>query len=81
MAPPPPIKNYAQLCMTTHGYAQLSTMVDFIVLSIKFVFMVLGISYSRVVAQLVIIIIGCVKCNIHRVLYVVVQDMLSREKL
>ena len=28
-------------------------MVDFIVLSIKFVFMVLGVSYSRVAAQLV----------------------------
>ena len=34
-----------------HNYAQLRTMVDFIVLSIKLVFMVLGISYSRVLAQ------------------------------
>ena len=31
--------------------AQLSTMFDFIVLSIKLVFMVLGVSYSRVLAQ------------------------------
>ena len=36
---------------TAHDYAQLSTMVDFIVLSIKLVFMVLGVSYSRVLAQ------------------------------
>ena len=37
--------------MTTHDYAQLSTMVDFMVLSIKLVFTVLGVSYSRVLAQ------------------------------
>ena len=37
--------------MTTHDYAQLSTMVDFIVLPIKLVVMVLGVSYSRVLAQ------------------------------
>ena len=42
MSPPPP---------PTKNYAQLSTMVDFIVSSIKFVFMVLGVSYSRVIAQ------------------------------
>ena len=40
-----------RLLKTAHDYAQLSTMVDFIVLSIKLVFMVLGISYSRVLAQ------------------------------
>ena len=40
--------NYAQLRTTTHNYAQLRTMVAFIVVSIQFVFMVLGVSYSRV---------------------------------
>ena len=34
--------------LLTKNYAQLRTMVDFIVLSIKLVFMVLGVSYSRV---------------------------------
>ena len=53
MSPPPPTKNCARLRTTTNDYAQLSTMVDFIVLSIKLVFMVLGVSYSRVAAQLV----------------------------
>ena len=48
MSPPPPTKNYAQLRTTSHKYAQLRAMVDFIVLSIQLVFMVLGISYSRV---------------------------------
>ena len=49
MSPPPPTKNYAQLRTTSHKYAQLRAMVDFIVLSIKLVFMVVGISYSRVI--------------------------------
>ena len=40
--------NCAQLRTTTHNYAQLRTMVDFIVSSIKLVFMILGISFSRV---------------------------------
>ena len=51
MSPPPPTKNCARLRTTTHDYAQLRIMVDFIVLSIKLVFMVLGVSYSRVLAQ------------------------------
>ena len=61
MSLPPATKNcprlrttthdYTRLRTTTHNYAQLSTMVDFIVLSIKLVFMVLGVSYSRVLAQ------------------------------
>ena len=42
---------HRRLLKTAHDYAQLSTMVDFIVLSIKLVFMVLGVSYSRVFAQ------------------------------
>ena len=37
-----------RLLKTTHNFAQLRTTVDFIVLSIKLVFMVLGVSYSRV---------------------------------
>ena len=48
MSPPPPTKHYAQLRTTTHDYTQLSTMVDFIVLSIK---LVLGVSYSRFLAH------------------------------
>ena len=40
--------NFAQLRTTTHNNAQLRTMVDYIVLSIELVFMVLGVSYSRV---------------------------------
>ena len=40
-----------RLLKTAHDYAQLSIMVDFIVLSIKLVFMVPGVSYSRVLAQ------------------------------
>ena len=51
MSPPPPTKNCARLRTTTNDYAQLSTIVDFIVLSIKLVVMVLGLSYSRVLAQ------------------------------
>ena len=51
MSPPPPTNNCARLRTTSHDNAQLSTMVDFIVLSIKFVFMVVGVSYSRVLAQ------------------------------
>ena len=51
LSPPPPTKNCARLRTSTNDYAQLSTMVDFIVLSIKLVFMVLGVSYSRVLAQ------------------------------
>ena len=51
LAQPPPTKNYTQLRATSHDYAQLSTVVAFIVLSIKLVFMVLGVSYSRVLAQ------------------------------
>ena len=43
--------DFARLRTTTHDYAQLSTMVNFIVLSIKLVCMVLGISYSRVLAH------------------------------
>ena len=43
--------NCARHRTTTHDYAQLSTMVNFIVLSITFVFMALGVSYSRVLAQ------------------------------
>ena len=38
---------HRRLLKTAHNYAQLRTMVDFIVLSIKLVFMVLGVSYSR----------------------------------
>ena len=41
MSPPPPTKNCARLCK----------MVEFIVLSIKFVFMVLCVSYSRDLAE------------------------------
>ena len=48
MSPPPPTK---KLRTTSHDYAQLSKMVDFIVLAIKLIFMVLGVSYSRVLAQ------------------------------
>ena len=51
MSPTPPTKNCGQLRTTTRDYAHQSTMVDFIVLSIKLVFMVLGVSYSRVLAQ------------------------------
>ena len=40
-----------KLRTTSHDYAQLSTMDDFIVLSIKLVFVILGVSYSRVLAQ------------------------------
>ena len=47
---------------TSHDYAQLSTMVDFIVLSIKLVFMVLGVSYSRVLAQRPT---GCCSASTH----------------
>ena len=36
---------------TMHNCAQLRTMVDFIVLSIKLVFVVLGVSYSRQVTR------------------------------
>ena len=74
MAPSPPTKNYAQLRTTSHDYTQLSTMVDFIVLSIKLVFMVLGVSYSqvlaqrdsdpRVAAQLVVTILNIYHCHI-----------------
>ena len=39
---------HRHILKTTHNCPQLRTMVDFIVLSIKLVFMVLGISYSRV---------------------------------
>ena len=49
-----------KLRTTSHDYAQLSTMVDFIILSIQLVFMVLGVSFHgfllsdpRVAAQLV----------------------------
>ena len=45
---PPPTKNCARNRTSTHDYTQLGAMVDFIVLSIKLVFMVLGVSYSRV---------------------------------
>ena len=38
--------NFAQQRTTTHNYTH--NMVDFIVLSIQLVFMVLGVSYSRV---------------------------------
>ena len=51
MSPPPPTKNCARLRTTSYDYPQLSTMVNFIVLSIKLVCMVLGISYSRVLAH------------------------------
>ena len=44
----------------------LLKMVDFIVLSIKLVFMVLGVSYSRVAAQLVCIMIGWVVSNFQK---------------
>ena len=44
-----------QMSPLPHDLERLrTTMVDFIVLSIKLVFMVLGVSYSQVLAQLVI---------------------------
>ena len=56
MSPPPPTKithNCTRLRTTTHDYAQLSTMVDFIVLSIKLVCMVLyGAPFSHVFTEL-----------------------------
>ena len=42
---------HRRLVKTAHDFAQLSTMVDFIDLSIKLVFMVLGVSYTWVLAQ------------------------------
>ena len=41
-------RHLLKLHTTEHNGAQLRTMVDFIVVSIKLVFMVLGVSYSRV---------------------------------
>ena len=64
MSPPPPTKNCTRLRTTAHDYAQLSTMVDFMVLSIKLVFMVLGVSYSRVLSQR---LMGCCSASYYYV--------------
>ena len=74
MSPPPPSKNCARLRTTTQDYAQLSTIVDFIVLSIQLVFMVLGVSYSRVAAQLVFSVILLDTCVNQLVPYMLISD-------
>ena len=51
--------DFARLRTTTHNYAQWSI---FIVLSIKLIFMVLGISHSRVLAQR---LTGCCSASYH----------------
>ena len=45
---------HRRLLKSAHDIARLSIMVDFIVVSITLVFMVLGVSYSRVAAQLAV---------------------------